>query len=390
MQYARKYQKTLTKLVAKSSQLSKTFIVLLLLLNYNTIQAQNLVPNPSFEDIIYCPTDNPFTNNSFFYQIGWNYKNTTQPPEFTDLVGLSFGSPDLMHTCVWSDTLLGSYFGVANHYATAPKNLFGFQYPRTGDAYAHIGYVRWPENNSVLDVRETIFIPLKEKLKKGQGYCVEYYWSRGESSGLALSGPQIMFTDKIIPYGHIVTPGMSPENDFFEPQIVPGEIFSDTSDWNLFSAEYIATGEETHIHIGWFIPFEQMQHQWLDNDPWLPSFPNFPAGFNDIAADIFIDDISVIECDDVAKPEVEIMLPNVFSPDGNGLNDYFFINAELPEGTILSVFNRWGEQVFHSDSYKNDWNGNTKSGQPLTEGTYFVIMKLPSGKVFNNTITLFR
>ncbi len=69
-------------------------------------------------------------------------------------------------------------------------------------------------------------------------------------------------------------------------------------------------------------------------------------------------------------------IPNSFSPDGDGVNDFF----EIPcaRGDVeFSVFNRWGIEVFKSKSYKNDWNG-TYNDSPLPDGTYFYLLKYSS------------
>ncbi len=66
-------------------------------------------------------------------------------------------------------------------------------------------------------------------------------------------------------------------------------------------------------------------------------------------------------------------IPNSFSPDGDGVNDFFKIPCAV--GTIqLNIFNRWGIEVYRSDEYKNDWDG-TYNGSPLPDGTYFYLLK---------------
>jgi len=60
---------------------------------------------------------------------------------------------------------------------------------------------------------------------------------------------------------------------------------------------------------------------------------------------------------------------NVFTPNGDGFNDFFVIkNIEYFPGSRLLIFNRWGETVYESNDYKNDWDG---LGQPA--GTYFYV-----------------
>ncbi len=77
--------------------------------------------------------------------------------------------------------------------------------------------------------------------------------------------------------------------------------------------------------------------------------------------------------------ECELELPSAFSPNGDGYNDGFFIRGidRFPEN-VLTVFNRWGNEVFHKENYQNtQWFGQNKNGDDLPEGTYFVVLIIP-------------
>ena len=85
----------------------------------------------------------------------------------------------------------------------------------------------------------------------------------------------------------------------------------------------------------------------------------------------------------------DIIIPNVFTPNGDGDNDLLeFSNVDKLENH-LEIFNRWGLQVFEQTNYQNDWDGDN-----LKEGTYFFVLDvtLPDGEQtqFKGTITLFR
>ena len=70
--------------------------------------------------------------------------------------------------------------------------------------------------------------------------------------------------------------------------------------------------------------------------------------------------------------EVPVKVNNVFSPNGDGINDKWVINnIELYPDNELIVINRWGNEVYSVKSYKNDWDGSK-----LAEGTYFFILKI--------------
>jgi gliding motility-associated-like protein len=67
-----------------------------------------------------------------------------------------------------------------------------------------------------------------------------------------------------------------------------------------------------------------------------------------------------------------ITVPNVFTPNGDGYNQYFFIpKIELYQDAELSVVDRWGKSVYKANGYKNDWNGDD-----LSTGVYYYVLDL--------------
>jgi len=77
-----------------------------------------------------------------------------------------------------------------------------------------------------------------------------------------------------------------------------------------------------------------------------------------------------------------IILPNVFTPDGDGRNDYFYVVSGKDVLSVLQfqIFNRWGEKVFEKtnvrpNEYSGGWDGNYK-GQKAPAGTYVYLIKV--------------
>ena len=68
-------------------------------------------------------------------------------------------------------------------------------------------------------------------------------------------------------------------------------------------------------------------------------------------------------------------IPNVFTPNGDGKNDTFFIvGIDSYETVNIEIYNRWENLVYKMNAYKNDWTGNG-----LNEGTYFYKIVLKKG-----------
>ena len=72
----------------------------------------------------------------------------------------------------------------------------------------------------------------------------------------------------------------------------------------------------------------------------------------------------------------KIVIPNTFSPNNDGINDLWNIEAlfTYPESSTV-VFNRYGKEVFKSIGYSKAWDGKY-NGSPLPEGTYYYIIDL--------------
>ncbi|MBD3637391.1 MAG: gliding motility-associated C-terminal domain-containing protein [Crocinitomicaceae bacterium] len=78
---------------------------------------------------------------------------------------------------------------------------------------------------------------------------------------------------------------------------------------------------------------------------------------------------------------LELELPSAMSPNGDGLNDTFYViglNA-YPQNKLV-VTNRWGNVVYETNDYTNNWTGVNMDGENLPEGVYFVVLELGNGE----------
>jgi gliding motility-associated-like protein len=68
-------------------------------------------------------------------------------------------------------------------------------------------------------------------------------------------------------------------------------------------------------------------------------------------------------------------ITSLFTPNNDGMNDYWYIPGIEEYGKLqVTVYNRFGQAVYKSDSYMNDWDG-TWNGNPLPSASYYYIMK---------------
>jgi gliding motility-associated-like protein len=76
------------------------------------------------------------------------------------------------------------------------------------------------------------------------------------------------------------------------------------------------------------------------------------------------------------KPQI----PNIFSPNGDGIHDRWVINSlESYPGCTVEVFNRYGQRIYYTVGYTNPWDG-TINGKPVPVGTYYYIVDPKNGR----------
>ena len=98
-------------------------------------------------------------------------------------------------------------------------------------------------------------------------------------------------------------------------------------------------------------------------------------------------DTTVVE---VWIPCTTLSIMNGFSPNEDGINDFFTIRGvqAFPDNE-LQILNRWGSVVFEQKSYKNRWNG-TFQDKVLPDGTYFYLLKDGKGMTYSGFVQITR
>ncbi|RME05702.1 MAG: hypothetical protein D6816_08595 [Bacteroidetes bacterium] len=95
-------------------------------------------------------------------------------------------------------------------------------------------------------------------------------------------------------------------------------------------------------------------------------------------------EICMLDCPDLCDVatvtikviQEECIVPNIITPNGDGVNDVVFIGClegESFPNSSFRVFNRWGDEIYSAAPYNNDWGGTYDKGKELPAGTYFYL-----------------
>ncbi len=163
--------------------------------------------------------------------------------------------------------------------------------------------------------------------------------------------------------------------------------------WVSLGDDIIVTTTDTIISIEAENNFTTIQKiQWyidgqlIDNDKDYYEF--LPSKDTQIEV-VLTDDNGCTQSDtlnirlNITEEEIEIYIPDIFSPDGDGLNDIWSISSDkaISEIENISIYDRWGEQIYSKehipiDRYRTDlWDGSYK-GQKVNPGVYVYILRL--------------
>lgn len=73
--------------------------------------------------------------------------------------------------------------------------------------------------------------------------------------------------------------------------------------------------------------------------------------------------------------DCEILIPEGFSPNGDGINDYFEISGLENSSYTLKIYSRYGRLIFEGNQDSTWWDGNSKKGKEAPTGTYYYVLK---------------
>jgi len=203
----------------------------------STLKAQNLIPNPSFEEYTQCPGEPPNY---------WDFDIWLAPPWTTPTQ-----SSDYFHTCGYL-------------FSGVPSNRVGFENARTGEAYAGFMLLRpgGPLTDSGGYPREYIEVPLLEPLKKDSVYLLKIYVSLADSSKMTTDNFEVLFTSNLVQIPPHPVFYLDSYAFLASPQLTnpPGNYLDQQEGWQELKWIYRARGNERFMTLGIFSTYEEGIH----------------------------------------------------------------------------------------------------------------------------------
>jgi gliding motility-associated-like protein len=128
--------------------------------------------------------------------------------------------------------------------------------------------------------------------------------------------------------------------------------------------------------------------QYLNNDN---SLAPTATPTNDITYRLLVTGIGGCSISDTLFVKVlkKPIIPNAFSPNGDGINDVWRIDyLDSYQGATVDIFNRYGQKVYSSLGYSTPWNGKY-NGKTLPVGTYYYIINPKNGRqILSGSVTI--
>ncbi|MBS1638177.1 MAG: gliding motility-associated C-terminal domain-containing protein, partial [Bacteroidetes bacterium] len=361
-------------------------------------KAQNLVPNPSFEDYTACPIGNKFDMLTYW-------------------CGLA-GGEDAFNAC--NNPLNPGADGVPY------SQIAGFQYARTGVGIGSVFIYGPPVSGYPPNRREYLKVPLISTLVQGKKYCGTMYVNVYNESMVCTDRAGIYITNSNLNCNQAfpMPQYIAPLNVTPQIQNPPGQLITDTLNWIEVSGTFTAVGNEQYLYIGNFyddantytvttyptslmnwnylmiddVSLEEVHDAQCTNDTTLCNPDSILLGNNvSEAAEYAWSPSTGLSCTTCPNPKAYINqtitytltkkqckvtsmdyvtvtlkndcglvdIPNVFTPNEDGINDAFRVT--LPVGYSFAdfvVYNRWGNVIFKPESISKTtlfWDGHTTS-----------------------------
>ncbi|MFM2155478.1 MAG: hypothetical protein RL516_227 [Bacteroidota bacterium] len=304
------------------------FTLLFVVLFFGAVQAQiNLVPNPSFEDTVYCP---PGRNHLKACKNWLNFGN----------------SPDYFNAC--------TPFSL-------PNSNPGFQYAHTGNAYAGALFFRRANLPSGPNYREPMAVELVSSLIIGQKYYVSFFAVNAEVNFASMACDKLGVNFYTVPFD-----SSSPPPLINTAKLYSDSILTDTLNWTKISGSFIADSAYQYLCISNFFndantdtlatsPFPSEAFYYIDdvclstdslyNETWtginhpikdslvISIYPNPSKGFLNVESPIPITNYSIYNIQGQLMNKVKVNTASSFEINlSNNLNGMYFLQIQTAKG----------------------------------------------------------
>lgn len=295
-------------------------LILLLSVTWAKSNAQNLISNSGFEEIDSC-----YGNASPIGFDVFQWSGCT-----------NWSCPTIASSDLWCENST-----VGNN---SPPYIPGiiYQNPHSGQNYIGLYIFDLVYQNYREYVQNILITPLEAN----SYYKFSIYVSPNEGSINSSSCIQAYFSNTVIGSNNYYPLSVTPQwkND-------TGNYIMDTTSWTLISGIFKASGGEKHLTIGCFEDSASIQLK--DKNPETTSDLYFA-----------IDDLELI------KLPIEIFIPNIFTPNEDGINDKFQPQISgLPDYTF-TIYNRWGNKIYELNKDRPFWDG-----KEANDGVYFYALE---------------
>jgi gliding motility-associated-like protein len=399
------------------------FLLMLPILNTLPAAGQNLVTNPGFELKNHCPKSRGEVAYTPYYDYFYSVIDWVSPLNT---------SPDYFNRCGTDSAVTVPYLAVD-----------GYHEPHGGDAFAGISmFTGYPNADTTDYWSEYLETKLSSPMQAGHDYYVSYYVTLAYHAPQSFNIISIDKIGARLTVNMMDTFCKRPMyflNGPADIETPAGTFITDTTNWTLVSGICHAKGGEQWLTIGSFymqhinarllyspvnnidgihctcymlvddVCVTDMEHPVTsDTIVYTPQFPivlgaripeaQYAWNSGDTSAQMVVQAAGDYErqrwnnCNyyverfhvEEMAPQSCLWLPTAFTPNGDGENDLFGpgnVNCEpLLLSFSFSIFNRWGQMVFQTNTPGEKWNG-TFHGVPQEMGVYPYVLKYSfSGK----------
>lgn len=299
----------------------------------NAHAQQNLVINGDMEIYSSCPQTESYPAQSIKEIekcIGWKAP--------------THGTSDYFNTCAIATNV------------DVPNNILGEQMPFDGNGYLGAYFTSYTggtgsDGYSGIMWWEYVQGKTAAPLENGKIYKFSLELSLAEYSDLIINEIGAYFSESPISTSNTASLQLVPQCIFRNQ-----DYYSDTVNWMHLETFFVANGKENYFTIGNYR--NNSGTDTVRRIDWSPQGIVNPY-------------VTYMYIDHVILHEASTAIPNIFTPNGDGINDVWELSFSGNSENRVSVMNRWGNLIYESGLDNFSWNGKTQNGVDATEGTYF-------------------